>query len=234
MTDDNHCDDEDDKVGYGKPPKKHRFKPGQSGNPTGKRKTAPGALMVNPTQELNHKEAHRMVTIREGNETRRVPAIQAAICNMMMTAAKGDRMAVKDMLHLLNAVEAEHQMQKTRLFESAVDYKHNTERDLRRWAAAGLPPPDLVPHPDHILIFPRTGDVQFIGPMDESEKAHLEEAKQQFSEISALKQCRTRLAKTRSKADKAELTSAIKKFERIMKQLDRFIAALDPEWKKVR
>ncbi|RUZ79400.1 hypothetical protein EN943_07445 [Mesorhizobium sp. M7A.F.Ca.US.006.01.1.1] len=31
-------DDEDDKVGYGKPPKKSRFKPGQSGNPRGRRK----------------------------------------------------------------------------------------------------------------------------------------------------------------------------------------------------
>lgn len=36
----------------------------------------------------------------------------------------------------------------------------------------------------------------------------------------------------RSKEEKAELTSSIKKFERTMKQLDRFIAALDPEWKK--
>lgn len=30
--------DDDDDVGYGKPPKKHRFKPGQSGNLTGRPK----------------------------------------------------------------------------------------------------------------------------------------------------------------------------------------------------
>lgn len=30
-------DNEDDKVGYGKPPKQHQFKKGQSGNPSGKK-----------------------------------------------------------------------------------------------------------------------------------------------------------------------------------------------------
>ena len=30
--------DDDDYVGYGRPPKKHRFKPGQSGNPAGRQK----------------------------------------------------------------------------------------------------------------------------------------------------------------------------------------------------
>lgn len=35
-------DDDDEKVGYGKPPKKHRFKPGQSGNPKGRKKGSRG------------------------------------------------------------------------------------------------------------------------------------------------------------------------------------------------
>lgn len=31
-------DDDDDKVGYGRPPRKHQFKPGESGNPKGRPK----------------------------------------------------------------------------------------------------------------------------------------------------------------------------------------------------
>lgn len=35
-------ENDDDKVGYGKPPKEHRFKPGQSGNPKGRKKASRG------------------------------------------------------------------------------------------------------------------------------------------------------------------------------------------------
>ena len=31
-------DEDDDRVGYGKPPKRTRFRPGQSGNPRGRRR----------------------------------------------------------------------------------------------------------------------------------------------------------------------------------------------------
>lgn len=34
-------DDDDGAVGYKKPPKAHQFKPGQSGNPSGRRKAQP-------------------------------------------------------------------------------------------------------------------------------------------------------------------------------------------------
>lgn len=41
-------DDDDDSVGYGKPPKAHRFKPGKSGNPKGRPR---GARSVTTTRE---------------------------------------------------------------------------------------------------------------------------------------------------------------------------------------
>lgn len=50
---------EDYKVGYGKPPARTRFKPGQSGNPKGRRK---GALN---TDTLIDRELAKKVTVRE-------------------------------------------------------------------------------------------------------------------------------------------------------------------------
>jgi hypothetical protein len=37
---------DDEKVGYGRPPRQHRFKPGQSGNPKGRPKRGPKRLSV--------------------------------------------------------------------------------------------------------------------------------------------------------------------------------------------
>src|SRR5581483_2766479 len=47
-------------VGYGRPPKQHQFKPGQSGNPKGRPKGAP------TLQEIMAKEATKHIKIKQG------------------------------------------------------------------------------------------------------------------------------------------------------------------------
>lgn len=59
---------EDDETGYGKPPKSKRFKKGQSGNPSGKRKQAtppPG----NRLQNIGHEVVDEMTEILHGQVT---------------------------------------------------------------------------------------------------------------------------------------------------------------------
>ena len=63
----------DYEVGYGKPPVKHRFKKGQSGNIYGRRPNPRARRLKfdpagNPTDSLILEEAYRMVTIREGDK----------------------------------------------------------------------------------------------------------------------------------------------------------------------
>ena len=62
-------DPRDYEVGYGKPPVHSRFKPGQSGNPKGRRtrKTEPASLLAEILKELN-----AVVTINENGEKMRV------------------------------------------------------------------------------------------------------------------------------------------------------------------
>jgi ABC-type cobalamin transport system ATPase subunit len=60
-------------TGYKKPPAAHRFKPGQSGNPNGRKKA---------TKNLNQilqDELSRMVKVREGERTTAIPVYQAAV-----------------------------------------------------------------------------------------------------------------------------------------------------------
>lgn len=71
-------------VGYGKPPKHTRFKPGQSGNPKGRPKGAKN-LKTELLEELNEK-----IDIREGGRTRRVSKQRALLKAQMNRGIQGN------------------------------------------------------------------------------------------------------------------------------------------------
>ena len=60
-------------VGYGRPPVHSRFRKGQSGNPSGKRRHGEAER----ARALIWKEAYRSLTLREGDKLTRMPALQA-------------------------------------------------------------------------------------------------------------------------------------------------------------
>ncbi len=79
-------------VGYGRPPAEHRFQKGRSGNPGGrpprsKNKPKPFDPASQPTDNLILEEAYRPVTIREGERTIELPAIQAAVRALAIQAS---------------------------------------------------------------------------------------------------------------------------------------------------
>ena len=90
-------------VGYGKPPVHSRFRKGQSGNPTGKRRHGEAER----AEVLIRKEAYRLLTVREGDKVSRMPALQAVWRSLMASAAKGNvsalRAAVKGVLDIEDA-----------------------------------------------------------------------------------------------------------------------------------
>jgi hypothetical protein len=86
-------DDEED-VGYGRPPRRTRFKPGQSGNPHGRPKgTRSTGTIV--TGVLNRK-----VSLTAGGRQRQVPLKEAIIMRMADSALKGDLKAASALLAL--------------------------------------------------------------------------------------------------------------------------------------
>jgi Family of unknown function (DUF5681) len=87
--------EEENKVGYGKPPLHSRFVKGRSGNPKGRPKRA---RSVN-TELLE--VLFERVTIREGDRTRKVTKLRALIESVFAKPFKGDSRAAVNLLSLI-------------------------------------------------------------------------------------------------------------------------------------
>lgn len=92
----------DYEVGYGKPPKHTRFKPGQSGNPKGRPKRAKG-LNTLVRETLSQK-----VAVRTAAGHRKISQIEAALLKTGELAMKGNLRALVELVKLYrNAVPDE-------------------------------------------------------------------------------------------------------------------------------
>lgn len=86
-------------VGYGKPPRKNQFQPGQSGNPRGRPRGAKG-LKAELREELNE-----WVTITVEGKPRRIRKRRLIIKALAAQAAKGNVAAADKLLSLVIQAE---------------------------------------------------------------------------------------------------------------------------------
>ena len=84
---------EEYKVGPGRPPKEHQFKPGQSGNPKGKRK-APS--LIPDLKELFERAFNQKVKVTQGERERVITMWGAGMQQLSVQFARGDRHARRD------------------------------------------------------------------------------------------------------------------------------------------
>jgi hypothetical protein len=80
-------EDDDDRVGYRRPPKNSRFKPGQSGNPKGRPKHARN-LKSEFLDELSE-----VIRVREGDREMKITKQRAFVKSLVAAAIKGDMRA---------------------------------------------------------------------------------------------------------------------------------------------
>jgi Family of unknown function (DUF5681) len=85
-------------VGYGRPPAHTRFRPGQSGNPKGRRK---GQRNVHTVLE---ETLNQRITIREGDRTRSLTKLDAVILTMVSGALKGNAKAQASLITVMRSV----------------------------------------------------------------------------------------------------------------------------------
>lgn len=163
----------DYEVGYSKPPKHSRFKPGQSGNPGGRprgAKNKKSALNEERLKTIILEEAYRMIKVNDGPNQVSVPMAQAVVRSLAHNAVKGNTTAQRLFAEMLASTEAANAKMMQELFESAIDYKQNWNAELKRREQLGIDAPSPIPHPDDVVLNARTGTVHFKGPMTEEEK----------------------------------------------------------------
>jgi len=81
--------DDDEGVGYKRPPKHSQFKPGQSGNPKGRPKGRRNNRSI--FQDIMNEK----IEVKEGNKSRRLTKQEAYLRRVITDALKGDPKAIR-------------------------------------------------------------------------------------------------------------------------------------------
>ena len=89
---------EEYRVGPGHPPKEFRWRPGQSGNPQGKKRRS--ASIVPDLKAVLERALNKTVTLRQGEREQTVTMATAGIEQLVAAFAKGDRYARRDLFDL--------------------------------------------------------------------------------------------------------------------------------------
>jgi hypothetical protein len=89
------------RVGYGRPPRQHQFKPGRSGNPKGRPKGAKNEDTI-LTNLLNRK-----IDIREAGRLRKITVIEGMLLKFTEQALKGDAKAAAFLLNRYRPPESD-------------------------------------------------------------------------------------------------------------------------------
>ena len=98
LTSKTDAGDREYRVGPGRPPKEHQFKPGQSGNPKGARRKP--RSMAPDLKALFERALSAKVTLRQGEQEKIITKAAAGIEQLVNQFAKGDRHARRDLLAL--------------------------------------------------------------------------------------------------------------------------------------
>lgn len=162
-------------VGYGQPPKQHRFKPGVSGNKEGRPKKKRPARAPLPSEiqiaERIFSESRRLITVRENGELLTMSTIDAVLRAMAAAALNGNPRAQFNYANLVRASEKTMVDGWEATIDAVMQYKRDRWEEIKRCKQLGKPDPDPVPHPDEIVLDHDRRTIIYNGPSDAAHKA---------------------------------------------------------------
>jgi len=120
-------------VGRGRPPKEWQYKPGESGNPSGRPKGSRNSLNGKKALE---RVLSKTVTVTEGDKTRKTTLWEAILLAQAAKAADGHVASMKVLLDLANRLDAFAEPGADVLTPLPADDEAVLERALQRRARA--------------------------------------------------------------------------------------------------
>lgn len=165
-------------VGYCRTAEHTRFQPGQSGNPRGRprgSRNKPSGTGGERLKAIVLAEAYREIKIKEGEKQVTMPIMQGVVRSLVVSAAKGQTRPQKILMEMIREIEGDERLRREFLIETAMRYQVDWQAELARRKRLGIDMPDPVPHPDDIAFDLKTGEVRFLGPITDQDKAIWEE-----------------------------------------------------------
>jgi hypothetical protein len=122
-------DDEDDRVGYGKPPKHTRFRPGRSGNPRGRSRAVDFRDWENPIQ----KYMLELITVTIKGKKEKVPVVGALIKTAIRRALEGCTKHLKVLLDGSGGLKDLIQEQKRQKTKADEEFIEQVRKEAEEW-----------------------------------------------------------------------------------------------------
>jgi hypothetical protein len=167
--------------GYGKPPKEHRFKPGQSGNPKGrpKAKNRLRRRTLDPVHAKIWDIINEPVPVLKNGSMKKMPGLDAFFRKLKADALQGRVSSQRFVMQVLKDMGKDAAANSLASFRAVEEYERYWGPIFAAARESGRPEPDQLPHPDHVdfdLDFENM-DLVVTGPETKAEQIQWEAVK---------------------------------------------------------
>jgi hypothetical protein len=139
------------RVGPGRPPKEHQFKPGQSGNPKGAKRKAPSLIL--DLKKIFERAFNQTTKVTQGDQEQVITMWAAGMQRLSVQFAKGDRHARRDAFWIAEKLGSEF-LTPRKAFDGILAKDHQaildayvarqTQHKVLSAASPVLAPPELL------------------------------------------------------------------------------------------
>ena len=175
-------------------------------------------------------EGNRQVTFRENGKVIQLSAMQLVIRAAYAAAMRGDRWALRLLMERTQQIESSDREERIENFTMMVEYQTAGRHAIAKARTAGLPDPEMLPHPDDIVIDMVTGDTTICGPVTLEDKAAWDDMLTSRDSIQkVVSYCAQEYRRASGAARKAELLDS---WHEVQARYDMINGNLPPRYRK--